>query len=55
MTEYFDSVVLLNVRVVASGPVASTFTPENLQATYGGRLTVLDQMADAVQQQQETT
>ena len=52
--EYFDEVVLLNVRVVTSGPVATTFTPENLQATYGGRLTILDTMAEAVQQQKET-
>jgi manganese/zinc/iron transport system ATP- binding protein len=39
--EYFDWVVLLNLRLVAAGPVASTFTSENLQQTYGGRLTVL--------------
>jgi manganese/zinc/iron transport system ATP- binding protein len=31
---YFDSVTLLNVRVVASGPVAETFTPEQIQRTY---------------------
>lgn len=33
--EYFDSVTLLNVRVIASGPVRETFTPENLKLTYG--------------------
>ena len=27
------------VRKIADGPVATTFTAENLQATYGGRLT----------------
>ena len=54
VTEYFDSVVLLNVRVVTSGPVETTFTSENLQATYGGRLTILDTMAEAVQKQKET-
>jgi manganese/zinc/iron transport system ATP- binding protein len=36
--EYFDHVLLLNVRKVADGPVDTTFTAENLQATYGGRL-----------------
>jgi manganese/zinc/iron transport system ATP- binding protein len=36
--DYFDHVLLLNVRRVAAGPVATTFTAENLQATYGGRL-----------------
>ncbi|WP_280173303.1 metal ABC transporter ATP-binding protein [Hyphomicrobium sp. CS1GBMeth3] len=38
VTDYFDHVLLLNVRKVASGPVATTFTAENLQATYGGKL-----------------
>ncbi|WP_421725250.1 metal ABC transporter ATP-binding protein [Bauldia sp.] len=36
--DYFDEVLLLNVREIAEGPVATTFTAENLQATYGGRL-----------------
>ena len=39
---YFDDVALLNVRLVANGPVGEVFTPENLQATYGGRVTFLD-------------
>ncbi len=46
--EYFDHVVLLNMRLVAAGPVETTFTDENLQATYGGRLTVLAEAAEAV-------
>lgn len=41
--EYFDSVALLNVRIVASGKVDNVFTAENLQATYGGRVKFLDQ------------
>ena len=52
--EYFDEVVLLNVRIVTSGPVETTFTSANLQATYGGRLSILDTMAEAVQKQKET-
>lgn len=52
--EYFDDVVLLNVRIVASGPVATTFTADNLQKTYGGRLSILDTMAEAVQSQRES-
>jgi manganese/zinc/iron transport system ATP- binding protein len=47
--QYFDYVALLNVRLVASGPVETTFTPENLQKTYGGRLAVLDAAAEAIQ------
>jgi manganese/zinc/iron transport system ATP- binding protein len=36
--EYFDRVLLINVRKIADGPIAAVFTPDNLQATYGGRL-----------------
>ncbi|MBT6599728.1 MAG: metal ABC transporter ATP-binding protein [Bacteroidetes Order II. Incertae sedis bacterium] len=36
--EYFDEVMLLNVRRIASGPVGEQFTEENLRATYGGRV-----------------
>ena len=36
--EYFDRVLLINVRRIAEGPVETTFTAENLQETYGGRL-----------------
>jgi manganese/zinc/iron transport system ATP- binding protein len=35
--EYFDTVCLLNVRKIASGPVEEVFTEENLRETYGGR------------------
>ncbi|MCA9242060.1 MAG: manganese ABC transporter ATP-binding protein, partial [Planctomycetales bacterium] len=48
--DYFDQVILLNMRLVACGPIAETFTPKNLQRTYGGRLTILDQAAEAVRQ-----
>lgn len=47
---YFDNVILLNMRVVAAGPVADVYTPMNLQNTYGGRLTILDEVAEAVRQ-----
>ncbi len=46
--EYFDHVLLLNMRIVACGPTAETFTRENLQKTYGGRLTLLDRAAQAI-------
>lgn len=35
---YFDLITMLNVRVVAQGPVAEVFTEENLRRTYGGRV-----------------
>lgn len=39
--EYFDWLTLLNVEVVASGPTCQVFTLDNLQKTYGGRVTSL--------------
>jgi manganese/zinc/iron transport system ATP- binding protein len=43
---YFDHVFLVNVRAMAQGPVATTFTQDALVQTYGGRLaaTHLDQL-----------
>lgn len=46
--EYFDEVILLNMRVVASGSVNEVFTEENLHKTYGGRLTLLSEAAEAI-------
>ncbi|MCA9287792.1 MAG: ABC transporter ATP-binding protein, partial [Phycisphaerales bacterium] len=46
--EYFDHAILLNMRVVAAGPVAQVFTQENLHKTYGGRLTLLSEAAEAI-------
>jgi len=46
--DYFDHLILLNMRVVAHGPMAETFTEANLQKTYGGRLALLDSAAEAV-------
>lgn len=48
--KYFDHVILVNMRLIATGPIDTTFTNENLQKTYGGRLTILDQAAEAVRQ-----
>ncbi len=42
--EYFDEVLLLNMRLTANGPVSEASTPENLRATYGGKLALLDQV-----------
>jgi manganese/zinc/iron transport system ATP- binding protein len=46
--EYFDHVLLFNTRVIAAGPVVEVFKEENLKRTYGGRLTLLDEISDAV-------
>jgi manganese/zinc/iron transport system ATP- binding protein len=50
--DYFDWVLLLNMRLVAGGPVDETYTPENLQNTYGGRLTLLDEAAEAMRKRE---
>ena len=46
--DYFDTLLLLNMRVVAFGPTEKVFTHELLQKTYGGRLTILSEVAHAV-------
>ena len=46
--QYFDEVILLNMRLVAYGPVSEAFTHDNLHKTYGGRLTLLDEAAEAM-------
>jgi manganese/zinc/iron transport system ATP- binding protein len=38
------------MRLVDAGPTETTFTNENLQKTFGGRLTILDEAAEAVRQ-----
>jgi len=49
--EYFDSLVLLNMRVVAFGPTEEVFTVDQLQKTYGGRLTLLSDVAGETERQ----
>ena len=37
--EYFDSVILLNRQVIATGSIQTTFTQENIDMTYHGQTT----------------
>lgn len=46
--QYFDSMVMLNTRLVASGPKEEVFTKANLQEAYGGRLTVLSKLSQLI-------
>jgi manganese/zinc/iron transport system ATP- binding protein len=46
--QYFDHLVLLNMRVVAAGPTGEVFTAEQLRRTYGGQLTLLSEAAAAL-------
>jgi manganese/zinc/iron transport system ATP- binding protein len=54
VSEYFDYVVLVNMRIVAAGPTATVFHQENLQKTYGGRLTLLDEAAEAMRRKRSS-
>ncbi len=45
--EYFDSLLLLNRKIIAAGPTKEVFQIDRLQQTYGGKLTVLSTQANA--------
>ncbi|WP_114784539.1 metal ABC transporter ATP-binding protein [Botryobacter ruber] len=49
---YFDWIILLNMRLVASGPTEQTLTQELLEKTYGGKLTVLSKVGDLLRKQE---
>ena len=51
VSQYFDWVVMLNTRLVAFGPTTTTFTQKNLHDTYGGKLTILSDVADLVRRE----
>jgi manganese/zinc/iron transport system ATP- binding protein len=43
--EYFDWVMLLNVRRIAAGPVDEAFTEEHVRTAYGGRVATVRPLA----------
>lgn len=52
VSAYFDWSILLNVRVVASGPTKEIFTPQLLKETYGGQLTVLSEIGNLLKKEE---
>ncbi len=52
--EYFDWVLLLNVRRIAAGPVDDVFTEENLRLTYGGRVPFVQGAASRTDVERQT-
>ncbi|MEM8529558.1 MAG: metal ABC transporter ATP-binding protein [Chloroflexota bacterium] len=44
VAEYFDWVTLLNVRLIASGPVSEAYTEQNLRSAYGGRVAFIERV-----------
>jgi manganese/zinc/iron transport system ATP- binding protein len=49
--QYFDWVIMLNTRLVAHGPTSTFFTQDNLQATYGGKMTLLADVTDLIRRE----
>jgi len=52
VTEYFDWLIMLNMKLVASGPLQEVFTKELLQETYGGRLMILSKISELLKNEQ---
>ena len=50
--EFFDWVILLNMRLVASGPIKEVFNPKLLQETYGGKLSLLSEISELIQKRE---
>lgn len=49
--QYFDWIIMLNTRLVACGPTVTTFNQDNLQETYGGKLTLLTDVGDLIRRE----
>jgi manganese/zinc/iron transport system ATP- binding protein len=49
---YFDWVILLNMRLIAYGPIKEFFTPDYLNATYGKNYALFDEALKLSQQKQ---
>ena len=54
VTDWFDAVALIDMRLVATGPTRETLTPDNLRRTYAGAVDVLDEVGRAVQRRSRT-
>lgn len=49
---YFNWVVMLNMRLIAAGATDQVFTEERIQQTYSGRLRTLDAVAEKMRQKE---
>jgi manganese/zinc/iron transport system ATP- binding protein len=52
VTTYFDWVIMLNLRLVASGPTEEVFIPKLIEETYGGKLTLLTEVGELMKKEQ---
>ena len=51
--KYFEWIIMLNLRLVASGPTETVFNNEKLKETYGSKLSILTEIADTFQKKNE--
>jgi len=51
VAQYFNWLVMLNTRLIASGPVEQVFVPDILEQTYGGNMSILSQVMELVHKQ----
>lgn len=47
---YFDWIIMLNLHLVASGPIEQVISEELLRKTYGGKLNLLTKVTDLIKQ-----
>lgn len=50
VSNYFDYIVLLNTRMVKSGPTHEVLTPELIQETYGGQLNLISKLQGIIKE-----
>lgn len=52
VVNYFDWVILINMRLVASGPTHKVFNNKLIQEAYGGKLTLLTEIGNILEERQ---
>jgi manganese/zinc/iron transport system ATP- binding protein len=48
VSSYFDHAILINMRLVAEGPIPDVLSEQNLKETYGGKLTILSEITELI-------
>jgi manganese/zinc/iron transport system ATP- binding protein len=51
VSDYFDWVIMLNTRLIAYGPTEEAFSQHYLQEAFGGKLTLLSDVADLIRRE----
>ncbi|MBV6647595.1 MAG: metal ABC transporter ATP-binding protein [Cyclobacteriaceae bacterium] len=55
VSTYFNWIIMLNLRLVASGPTEKVFTQQLLEEAYGGKLTLLSEVGELMKKEQVPT